>query len=579
MKWDLSFFYEGVNDPAIERDIETVLKMAKDFEEKYQEKLKGRLDSELLGEMFRAQEEIEIMGAKIAQYSGLLFSENSRNAEAQKLAGKVESVSAESGQRFSFIFPTLLKHDDAELKTMMHELPEYAWVIERILERKENTLSGETEKILAIKSATGRENLGTLYSKITSSYTYDFEIDGEMKKLNDSQMRALRYNPDHKIRRNAMKTLLNGYENDKTVIAGLYNNIAKDYDIESRFRNYPSALSMRNMANETEDRIVESLIECTVKNTSLVSRYYRWKAKKMNLELELADIYAPLEEVKKEYSFEESRDLVVKTYREFDEEAGRIVESFFTENRIHSEVLPGKAGGAFCSYYIPNRKPFVLLNHNNDINDVLTMAHELGHGLHGTLSARQSMLNFHTPLTMAEVASVFGEFLVFDKLLPTLSPEQKQLFLASTIEGNFATTFRQNMFARFEIRSHELISENGFASWDELSALYEEELKIMFSDSVKIPEEYKWEWASIPHIFHVPFYVYAYNFANLLVIALYQKYREEGKSMIPPYLKLLENGGSNRPDRLLSVLGIDLKEVSFWQKGFDYLSKMIDELE
>jgi len=579
LKWDLTFFYNGVDDPAIEKDIEDVLKRAKEFEEKYQEKLEGKLNSALLKEVFETQEEIEVMGAKVAQYSGLLFSENSQNIEAQKLAGKVENVSAEAEQCFSFIVPTLLKHNTDELKKIMEELPEYAWVIERVLERKEHTLSVETEKILAAKTATGRENLGTLYSKIASSYIYDFEIDGEIKKLNDSQMRALRYNTDYRIRRNAMKTVLEGYNKDSTVISGLYNNIAKDYDIESRFRKYPGAISMRNRANETDDEIVSSLMECTVKNTDMVSKYYSWKAKKMNLDLELADIYAPLEEVKKEYSFDEAKKIVLETYYSFNEEAGKIVEGFFTENRIHSDVLPGKAGGAFCSYYIPNRKPFVLLNHNNDINDVLTMAHELGHGLHGTLSAKQSMLNFHTPLTMAEVASVFGEFLVFDKLLPTLSPKEKQLFLASTIEGNFATTFRQNMFARFEVRSHKLISESGFASWDDLSNLYGEELKIMFSESVKIPEEYKWEWATIPHIFHVPFYVYAYNFANLLVIALYQKYREEGDAMIPSYLKLLENGGNDRPDRLLAELGIDLKDESFWQKGFDYLGKMVDELD
>ncbi|MFW6263665.1 MAG: M3 family metallopeptidase, partial [Thermotogota bacterium] len=277
--------------------------------------------------------------------------------------------------------------------------------------------------------------------------------------------------------------------------------------------------------------------------------------------------------------FEEAKEIVIDTYYQFNERAGEIVESFFNEKRIHSDVLPGKDGGAFCSYYIPNGKPFVLLNHNNSINDVLTMAHELGHGLHGTLSAKQSMLNYHTPLPMAEVASVFGEFLVFDRLLPTLRPKEKQLFLASTIEGNFATTFRQNMFARFELQSHDLISKAGFASWDDLSQLYEKELKIMFSESVKITQEYQWEWSTIPHIFNVPFYVYAYNFANLLVIALYEKYKEEGDNMIPHYFQLLESGGNDRPDRLLEKLGIDLTDQSFWQKGFDYIGKLIDELE
>jgi oligoendopeptidase F len=579
MKWDLTFFYNGVDDPQIQKDIDNTLDRAKGFEEKYQKILTDELNAETFKAMCVEQEEIQMMGANAAQFSGLLFSEDTQNIEAQKLGGKIQNAMGEMEKHFSFIVPTLLTHDIEELEKLMKEVPEYAWVIERVLERKEHTLSAETEKVLAAKSVTGRNDLGDLYSKITSAYSFDMEIDNEKKTLNGSQVRNLRYSSNFEIRRTAMKTFFNRYKDDSTVITGLYNNIVKDYDVESKFRKYGTPISMKNMDNEIEDAIVESLIDTTIKNASLVEKYYSWKAKKMELELELADIYAPLEEVKKEYSFEESRDLVIETYSEFDERAGKIVKSFFDDRRIHSEVLPGKRGGAFCSYYVPNEKPFVMLNHNNNINDVLTMAHELGHGLHGTLSAKQTMLNYHTPLTMAEVASVFGEFLVFDKLLPTLSDNEKQLFLASTIEGNFATTFRQNMFARFEKKSHKLASESGFASWDDLAEIYNEELKIMFGDSVKITEEYKWEWASIPHIFHTPFYVYAYNFANLLVIALYEKYLEEGKAMIPAYLRLLENGGNNRPDRLLEELGIDLSDASFWQKGFDYIARLIDELK
>ena len=579
MKWDLQFFYSSVDDPRIEEDIQLVLKKAQEFQEKYAKQLNEPLRAQMVDEMFKEQESIESFGSRVAQFSSLLFSENTQNIEAQKLAGRIETVMAQVEQLFSFISPALLQHSDEELQQIKEASNGYSWVIERIKERKTHTLTTETEQVLAAKSATGRDNLGSLYSKVTSAYLFEMEINGQIQQLNNSQMRNLRYNPDSTLRREAMKRLLNGYEKDKTVITGLYNNIAKDYDIESKIRRYQTPISMRNMANETEDAIVEQLIETTVKNAGLVSRYYAWKAKKMSLDLELADIYAPLEEVKKDYSFEQAKDIVIDTYYQFDEQAGKIVESFFDEKRIHSDVLPGKDGGAFCSYYVPNGKPFVLLNHNNSINDVLTMAHELGHGLHGTLSSKQTMLNYHTPLTMAEVASVFGEFLVFDRLLPTLNAQEKQLFLASTIEGNFATTFRQNMFARFELQSHHMISQEGFASWDDLSKIYESELKIMFGDSVRISNEYKWEWATIPHIFNVPFYVYAYNFANLLVIALYEKYLKEGKQMIPGYFQLLESGGCDRPDRLLAHLGIDLTDPSFWQNGFDYIGRLIDELE
>ncbi len=579
MKWDLTFFYDGVDDPRIEQDLKEVISNAKEFEKKYTQLLQGELSSDMLETMFSEYEAIETAGGKVAQFANLLFAQDTQNVHSQKLAGRIESLRAEIESIFSFVNPALLAHSEAELDRMKRETSKYSWVIERIIDRKTHTLSAQTEQILALKGATGRDNLSSLYDKLTSAYTFEIEIEGEKRVFNNSQMRNLRYGSNKDLRREAMNKLLNGYKKDSTIITGLYNTIAKDYDIESQFRNYTSPISMRNHRNETEDTIVEKLIETTINNTELVSRYYSWKAKKLDIELELADIYAPLEQVKKQYDFDEAKQIVVDTYNEFDERAGKIVESFFNENRIHSEPLPGKLGGAFCSYYVPNGKPFVLLNHNNSINDVLTMAHELGHGLHGTLASKQTKHNFHTPLTMAEVASVFGEFLVFDRLLPTLTAHEKQLFLASTIEGNFATTFRQNMFARFEIQSHDMISKKGFASWDELCELYEQELKIMFSDSVKIPEEYRSEWTTIPHIFGVPFYVYAYNFANLLVIALYEKYKQEGKKMIPAYFNLLESGGNDRPDRLLAKLGIDLTDESFWQKGFDYIKTLIDELE
>ena len=208
----------------------------------------------------------------------------------------------------------------------------------------------------------------------------------------------------------------------------------------------------------------------------------------------------------------------------------------------------------------------------------MTLAHELGHGLHGTLSQKQTFINYHTPLTMAELASVFGEFLVFDKLKNNLSGKQKKYFIASKLEDTFATMFRQNMFVRFELQAHDLINKNGTANFEELSTLYENELKIMFGNSVEITPEYRFEWSSIPHIFHTPFYVYAYNYANCLVIGLYQKYLEEGKSFVPKYLELLESGGKDKPERLLEKIGININDEKFWQGAFEFLRNMLKEV-
>jgi len=270
---------------------------------------------------------------------------------------------------------------------------------------------------------------------------------------------------------------------------------------------------------------------------------------------------------------------VLDAYSRFDKEFGSIVGTFFKERRIDSEIKPGKRAGAFCSYYFPDGKPFILLNFDGNIREIMTLAHELGHGIHGTLSSKQTFLNYSTPLTMAEIASVFGEMIVFDKLMGELDPKNQMLFLARTIEDMFATTFRQNMFARFEVASHQRIMAEGFVPWEDLCGLYKVELEKMFLSSLTIPEEYHAEWSSIPHIYGVPYYVYAYNFANLLVLSLYGKYLEEGKRFIPKYKTLLSSGGNDRPEKLLSPLGIDLTSDTFWQKGFDIIKGYIDRLE
>jgi len=343
------------------------------------------------------------------------------------------------------------------------------------------------------------------------------------------------------------------------------------------------------MENRVSDESVKKLIEVTVDNVEIVHKYYKWKSEIMNETLTPADIYAPLSKNSRKYTFEEAKEIVLNAYFEFDEKVGEIVKDFFEEKRIHSEISKGKMGGAFCSYYTPTIKPFVLVNFMGHMNDVMTLAHELGHGLHGTLSSKQTYLNYHTPLTMAELASVFGEFLVFEKLKNQLKGEEKRFFIASKLEEIFATMFRQNMFVRFEIEAHNLISKQGMATWDELSDIYEKELNLMFGDSVKITPEYKFEWATIPHIFHTPFYVYAYNYANCLVISLYEKYL--GKPLSHVSHEVLHTTYKNRKrikNGDIEILPLPIEEdekttvkvclgTSCYSKGsYDILSNLID---
>ncbi|QTA38451.1 M3 family oligoendopeptidase [Thermosipho ferrireducens] len=578
MKWDLGVFYKNAKDPEILEELKRNLENMRELAEKYENRLNERILAEEFENFLRNQEKILERTLKVVQFAGLYFSENTQNPEAQKLLNISHQYFSQMEEVMASLKSAVAKLSDEKLTKLSEEIPQYSYFFEKIKDEKKHILSKDAEQILAATSISRRDALAELYEKIVSSYTFEIEIDGEKKVLNDSQMRALRKSPDGKLRKEAMRLLFKKYEEDKIPLNGLYNIVVKDYDTEARLRKFPKPISMRNLANSVTDESVNKLIEVTTENTEIVHKYYKWKAKKMEEKLTLADIYAPITNDVKKYSFDDAKEIVIEAYYEFNEQAGKIIKSFFDENRIHSDIVHGKAGGAFCSYYTPKIKPFILMNFNGNISDVMTLAHELGHGLHGTLSAKQTLLNYHTPLTMAELASVFGEFLVFDKLKSQLTGKEKISLIASTIEETFATMFRQNMFARFEIQAHENISKNGFATWEELSEFYKKELKVMFGNSVEIPPEYHFEWATIPHLYHTPFYVYAYNFANCIAIAIYQKYLEEGKRFVPKYIELLESGGKDKPERLLKKVGIDLGNENFWQKAFDYLKSMVDEI-
>ncbi len=571
MEWDFSHFYNS-DDEAF-KDIEDAAKKSQVILGKFSN-IDNATSSEDVKNILKELEEILTKAFKAEQYASLKFSKNMKDGSAQKMYGMIRNKAVQIEEILAIMKAKLAKISDETLSRWSDDLQDYKKIFERIIEEKKHILPEDAEKVLAAFSNTRRNGLADLYEKITSSYI--FEIDG--KKMTGEQVRALRYDPNPQVRRKAMKIFFERYGQDKLTIEGLYNLVAKDWDTEAKLRNYPTPISMRNFENEVDDETVQRLIGVTIDNTKLVHKYYKWKAEYLDEELTLADIYAPLLKETKEYSFNDAKKIVLEAYYEFSDDIGKIVESFFEEKRIDVFPAEGKRGGAFCSYSIPNYKPYVLLNFTGKIRDVMTLAHELGHGVHGTLSSKQNIYNYHTPLTMAEVASVFGEFLVFDKLKNELDGEERKAFIASKIEDIFATMFRQNMFVRFEMKAHDVIEKEGFASYDELSDIYKEELEVMFGGSVKITEEYHKEWSAIPHIFFAPFYVYAYNFANALVIALYQKYLEEGKSFVPKYIELLESGGKDKPEKLLEKVGVNLKDENFWQKAFDYLDSLVEEV-
>jgi len=545
---------------------------------KFVDDLEQTTDVEELVKLLRnIEDEMDEFG-KSVQYAWMRYSTSTDDPQAQKLLGTLQGIETQLGEFEARLFVYLSSLSDNKLNDMIAKDMNYSHFISRVIDNRKHLLSKEAEQVLAATSVSRREAISKIHSRIESSYAFEIEIDGELKTLNSEQMRALRRSPNSDLRKMAMKMYLERFKEDSIIMTEVYNLIIKDYTAESKLRRYPRPISMRNFANEVTDESVDRLIEVTNSSVDVVKDYYVWKSKLLNEKLTSADIYAPITKNVRKFSFEEARDIVLNAYYSFDERAGKIVEGFFDESRIDLYPKKGKTAGAYCIYATTKLPPYVFTNFSGDMNSIMTLAHELGHGLHGSLASKQTYFNHSTPLTLAELASVFGEFLVFDNLKNKLSGEEKKALIATKIEDTFSTTFRQNTFAQFELRAFDLVEKSGYASWDELSEIYYEQLKQMFGESIEIPEWYKNEWAMVSHFYETPFYVYAYNFAHCLVIALYQKYLEDGKNFVPKYIELLESGGKYPPKELLGKMGIDIEGEGFWEKAFTFIGSMTKEL-
>ncbi len=350
-------------------------------------------------------------------------------------------------------------------------------------------------------------------------------------------------------------------------------------DEQVKVRRFTSPLSVRNVSNDLPDPVVETLLEVIRQNTAIFQRFFAFKARALGVErLRRYDLYAPLSESEKAYTFDEAVRLVDESYRAFSptlaDQAMRVLE----ERHLDAQMRPRKMDGAYCYGVLPGVTPWVLTNYAGKVRDVSTLAHELGHAVHAMMAADHSALTFHSALPMAETASVFGEMLLTDKLLAEEpDPGVRKTLLGTLLDDAYATIMRQGYFVLFERTAHGMILEGATA--DELRAAYLDNLREQFGASMTLSEDFAVEWTAIPHIYHTPFYCYAYAFGNLLVLALYRKYKELGRDFEADYLRILAYGGSASPDHIIREAGFDMASADFWQSGFDLLSEMLEELE
>ena len=438
-------------------------------------------------------------------------------------------------------------------------------------------LSEPEEKILAEKALTGRTAWTRLFEEQASAITVELE-EGEVSL---EVALAKLFNPDREVRRDAAQRVTTALEPGLRTRAYVLNTLLADKMVEDRLRSYPHWLASRNLSNEASDESVEALVQAVRDRYEVPRRWYRLKAQLLGVD-RLADYdrMAAVTEEQERVEWSSAKETVLTSYSAFSDELGAVVQRFFDESWIDAPVRPNKRGGAFCAYTVPSSHPYVLLNYTSTRRDVLVLAHELGHGVHAALGARQGIFHMATPLTMAETASVFGETLVFGRLLEQAeTPESRLALLAESIEGSIATVFRQIAMNRFEHLVHTDRREQGELAIERIGELWTESQEELLGDAVEVTDGYRSWWSYVPHFISTPGYVYAYAYGQLLALAVYGRYEEDGESFVPAYLDLLKAGGSRSPEELGKIVGVDLADPGFWDRGLDIVERQLDAAE
>ncbi|MEK6600279.1 MAG: M3 family oligoendopeptidase [Candidatus Binatota bacterium] len=580
IRWDLGDLFSSYNDPQIEAMLRNCLGRAETLANLFRGTVRtpaGPTPEHLL-QGIKELEEIEESLSRAASYSGLLYAADSLKPEYQDLEQKVEQRVTEVKNLLLFFELEWMDLDDTAAGLLVEHpiLKNYTHYLRNLRRFRPHRLSEPEEKIINEKDNTGRNAFGRLFSEITSSLTFSLERDGKAKEMTLSEILALLHQPDRQLRKNAWETLFQGLSRHEQVLTFIYDTLIQDHLTMDRLRHYPDPMRERHLSNEIDAKAVNQMMEVTEANYGVAHDYFRLKARLLKLpRLALYDQYAPVGRELTPFPFAQAQQVILEAFEAFAPAFRAIASEFFAQRWIDAEIRKGKRGGAFCASPSPRLHPYILCNYTDNLRDVMTVAHELGHGLHGYLSRKQSFLNYDTPLTTAETASVFGEMLVFDYLVERQTdPQVKIALIAGKIEDACATVFRQNVLTRFEQAAFSR-RQAGRLTPQAIGELWVEANGKYYGNAVEMPEGYRWGWSYIPHFIHTRFYCYSYVFGELLVLSLYRMYREEGKSFVAKYLALLEAGGSDSPEALLKPLGVDIHNPKFWQKGFDEIRSLV----
>lgn len=580
VSWDLSDLYHAYDDPNIAADVEQLKRDAESFAETYRATVdvQGGPSAEHLSSALKALEQLHEQSSRLQAYAGLLYSADTAKAEHRDLEQRTEQQFAEIQNLILFFDLEWSVLDDVVAQALLQDprLATYGHYLQQLRKYRPHVLSEPEEKVVNEKDLSGSLAWARLHTEITSSLTFSVKRDGMYRNHTLDEVLALFHHPHQDLRRDAHDSLYSVLREQGAVLTYLYDTLIQDHLNMDRLRSYPDSMAQRHLSNEVDPAAVSAMMEVTEANYGLAQEYFMLKSRLLKLpSLQIYDQYAPVGNVERQYPFEEAREMVLDAYEAFDPQFRSIALRFFDEQWIDAEPRQGKRGGAFCWSPSPQTHPYVLCNYAGTFRDVMTVAHELGHGVHGWLGREQSLFNYHPTLPLAETASVFGEIAVFDRLVGGEEDPATELALTcAKVEDAFATIFRQNVLTRFEQAAYDS-RKSGRLTPEKLADLWIDANDKYYGDSVQMTDGYRWGWSYIPHFIHTRFYCYAYTFAQLLVLALYSLYREQGPAFVPRFLDLLRAGGSDTPAALLAPLGVDYRAPEFWERGFTELKALI----
>jgi oligoendopeptidase F len=578
-EWDLGDLYPGTDSDALKQDLATTEKAAIGFHKSYFGKV-GKLSGAALGKAVKKYEAIDERLSRIMSYAQLVYAGDVADPEIGRFYQTNQEAATGIASRLVFFTLELNRISDKELKTKLKDpkLAVYASWIRDVRVFRDHELDEEIERLLNEKRVAGRAAFNRLFDETMARLRFD--LDG--RKMTSEQVLHLLSDEDGAKRKQAAKALGKGLGDNIQLFSLITNTLAKDKEIEDRWRRYARPQSPRNRANQVEDEVVDALSSAVQKAyPDLAHRYYRLKAKWFGKRvLDYWDRNAPLPDSgARRYDWNDAKDIVLEAYGRFSPDLAAVGKQFFDNNWIDAPARPGKASGAFAHPVVPSAHPYLLVNYMGRPRDVMTLAHELGHGVHQVLAGAQGHLKCGTPLTLAETASVFGEMLTFRSLLANeTDPVRRKAMLASKVEDMLNTVVRQVAFYEFELRVHTERRE-GELSADRICEHWLDVQRESLGPAIRLHDEYKYYWTYIPHFIHSPFYVYAYAFGDCLVNSLYAVYLNAEEGFAARYLYMLRAGGTLRHKELLAPFGLDASDPAFWSRGLGVVSGLIDELE